>query len=132
MHATLTTHEFTNQNMTEIVTDSASTDDNSEGLMSEELQTAQNMLPIYASQVLIPVTGETPEDHKRAMLQSIFRLQLLRLESARLMADFLNLPAGTSIVALEDSFLRRAIEATALNETSKREMISAFTTTPIV
>ena len=118
------------QSVTENVTDS----DIDLKLLKEEFKLAHNDIAYYAPQVLVPVPRFGPDlsvpgvvENKRAMVQSLFRLQLLRVEAAKLMARFVRLPEGTSIAATEDYFLQHTIQFLAEgNDLLRNQLTSMF------
>lgn len=75
-------------------------------LMAEEAAVAQALFPQYARSIIVRPQEETEEAHKRAMLQTVFRLQLLRIEISKLLSSYVEIPGEVSVLKTEESFLK--------------------------
>ena len=56
--------------------------------------------------VIAEPRNDTPQEHRRAMLQSVMRLQRLRLALAEILANFIGLPTDTSVIETESHFMK--------------------------
>ena len=75
-------------------------------LIAEETLRAHVDFPMYSKAILDERRGEDPLDYKRSLLGTIFRLQHLRIEVSRRMAEFAGLPPGTSVIETEKYFMK--------------------------
>lgn len=86
-------------------------------LIAEETLRAHVDFPLYSQNILDDRKTEDPLDYKRSLLGTIFRLQHLRVEVSRRMAEFANLPPGTSVLETEKYFMKfMAIQIAEMSE----------------
>lgn len=75
-------------------------------MIAEETLTAHKAFPYYSTNVIIPPMHDTPNDRRRALFQTFFRVQHLRIEAARQMAEAFGIAIGSSAVETEKQCLR--------------------------
>jgi len=84
-------------------------------MMNEECREAFESFPDYSPAVLVTPENETKEAHKRAMLQTMFRLSLLQVEAHDLLVQYTGLDHDAPIATTTELFLRSTILNVALN-----------------
>lgn len=95
-------------------------------IIQEELEKAFKLLPTYLGYVMVKPALDEEEAHQRAFLQSIIRVSMLRIQLARDVSAYMQLPLEEPMGPLEDFFLRFSAVLMCKDAGELKKLASAF------